>query len=451
MFRKKRMTALALTGAMLCTALAGCGGTDGGSTADGGKAADGAKTKLRVQVIGTWTQEDTLDAVTGAPVSGMHVIEEDFESKHPDIDLEFVIIGWDDYQKKTQTMIMGDQADVFQVPGIALMADQDVLEPLAPYIERDNFDLGVYLDGQVDGWRVQGPNDSEPQIYALPWLADTRVIMYDKQIFDDWGVPYLSEYPTYEEIKDAASKMTGINPKTGKQTYGVVWSGADAADTVMNLNESLGGTWGEGARFSELTYNFNSETMVQAANMLKELLPYAPAGVLQDKGTESFGTEANDVAIDLRCGPVNEMCVARDNGLNDRFGAAYLPINESLGMGGLFVGSPVAIGKNCKDKDAAWEYLKYTATDFYQEFLIPWRQMPCTKNALKFEAIAQDANMTLALDSMQRLWTPRYIYRAAAPRGYLTAAVESILSGSKDAQTALNEAQKQAEDWTSQQ
>ena len=103
-------------------------------------------------------------------------------SKHPGITLEFIIMGWDDYVKKTQTMILANEADVFQVPGISMMSDMDVLEPLQPYIDRDGFDLTQYFDGQVDGWKIMGPNDAEPTIYALPFLGDTRYICYDKTI-----------------------------------------------------------------------------------------------------------------------------------------------------------------------------------------------------------------------------------------------------------------------------
>lgn len=443
----KRVLSIALATMLLGSALTGCGEK---ATAPSGNG-NGERVKVRVQLIGSYTQEDAIDPITGAPLQGMHVVEEDFEKSHPDIDLEYVIIGWDDYQKKTQTMIMGDQADVFQVPGIALMAGQDVLEPLTPYIERDNFDLGIYLDGQVDGWRVQSPSDSQPEVYSLPMLADARVICYDKQLFDDWGVPYLSEYPTYEEIKAAASQMTGTNPRTGEQNYGIVWRGADAADTVMNLNESLGGTWGTGNEFASLTYNFNSDTMVQAVDMLKDLLPYAPEAVLTDKGAERFGTEQNDVAIHLRAQPDKQIGAIRDNKLVDRYGTAYLFVNPDEGMGGLFAGSPVAIGKNCKVKDAAWEYLKYTSGDFFQQFIVQWRQLPCVKNAAEFDGIKGDPHMELCLDSVQTLWTPRYVYRAAAPRNYLVAAVESVLNGTSDAQTALNGAQEEAETWSSQQ
>lgn len=408
------------------------------------------RTLVRVQMIGSFSMEDKTDSITGETIPGMHVIKEDFEAKHPDIELEFILMGWDDYVKKTQAMIMADEADVFQLPGISLMADQGVLEPLASYIERDNFDLNIYLDGQVDGWRVQGVGDTEPEIYALPMLADTRVICYDKQIFDQWGVPYLSENPTLEEIMETAKQMTGVNPVTGEQNYGVMWRGTDTDDTIVNIAEGLGGTWGSGNRFSELTYNFNSEEMVEATEFLRSLLDYAPEGIMSNAGGENFGRENNNVAIHIRMQADNYMII-NALGLSERYGISYLFVNPEYGKGGMFAGSPIGIGVNSKVKDAAWEYLKYTSEDTFQQYIMSAYQLPCVKNALTYENVSGVETMEMLLDSAQYLWTPRYPYRSTNPRSILSAAIESAMNGSLSAQEALDQAQADCERWTEEQ
>ena len=283
------------------------------------------KTKVRVQWIGDFKMEDSTDAISGQTNKGLSVLEEAFEKEHADIDVEFILMGWDDYQKKTQTMIMAKEADVYQLPGIASIADQGLLEPLQPYIDRDSFDLGVYIDGQIDGWKVVGPDDSEPQIYGLPMIADTRFIVYDKQIFDDWGVEYLSAEPTPEEVLEKAKLMTGTNPKTGKENFGVFYKGTDGADAVMNVNEAFGGRWGEGWRMNELKMELNSDTMKDAFAFMKELNTYAPAGVVANQGGELFGTADNNIAINMRCNPavVNNFNAL---GLGDRYAVSRLYI-----------------------------------------------------------------------------------------------------------------------------
>lgn len=451
--KSRKLVKLIATAVMVSTvggAFAGC--SSDAATSDGGSNSEG-KTVLKVQWIGDFTEQDSTDPVTGEKRLGVHVVETEFERLNPDIDVQFITMGWDDYVKKTQTMILSSEADVYQVPGIAALVEQDLLEPLQPYIDKDKYDLDIYLDGQVDGWKVAGLNDSEPQIYSLPLLGDTRIITYDKKLFDDWGVEYLSEAPTLEEIIEKSEKMTGTNPVTGEENYGLTFKGSDAADTVMNINEYLGGTWGTGYRMNELKTDFNSDTIVQAAEYLLELAKYAPEATMAGQGAELYGTENNNIAINLRSAPSN-IFAAQELGLGERYGVSRLFINEQEGMGGMFAGSPLAIGKTSKNKDAAWEYIKFTSSEFVQKYL--WENqklqaLPVIKDGLNFDGIKDDEAVTALVESMEYLWTPRYVYRASQPRYILSDAVESVMLGNATAKDALDKAQKEAEDWVSQQ
>lgn len=304
---------------------------------------------LKVQLVGDFSLEDKTDAISGKTSKGVKVLKEEFEKQYPNAAVEFVLMGWDNYNEKTQTMLQSGAADVYQVPGIAAFAEQGLLEPLQSYIDKDSYDLGSYLNGQVDGWKAMGPDDQELQIYGLPFIGDARVIVYDKQLFDEWGVEYLSESPTIEEVMEKASKMTGKNPKTGEQNYGLTFKGADAADTVMNINESLGGQWGTGFLWKDMKLNFESETMVKSIDWLKEAIKYAPEGVMAGQGSENFLTENNNIAINLRESPgfINGLA---NFGLEDRYEAALLFKNQDTGMGGMFAGSPFAIGASSSKK-----------------------------------------------------------------------------------------------------
>lgn len=446
MKKQERFLAAALSTLMVAGLLAGCGdsGTSEESQGDGGE-----KTVLKVQMIGDFKADDFTDPISGASLKGCHVLEEEFEKEHPEIDLQYIFMGWDDYQKKTQSMMIAGEADVYQAPGIEALAGQGLLEPLQPYIDKDGYDLSVYMDGQVDGWKVVGPEDTEPQVYGLPLIADTRFITYDKQLFDEWGVEYLSDEPTVEEILEKAAKMTGTNPVTGEQNYGIYHKGADAGDTVMNINEYYGGTWGTGDRASEMTVNFDTDTMVKAMETLVELNRYAPDGVMANQGGEMFGTAQNNVAMDIRSNPavINNI---NAQGLGDRYGVARLFINEQEGMGGMFAGSPVVIAASSKVKDAAWEYLKFTGSEFFAQYF--WENqrnegLPTLKAALAFDGIQNDPNVSAMMESTQYLWTPRYVYRSGQARSILTTAVEEVTLNGKDPAEVLSAAQKEVDEW----
>lgn len=441
----KRFLAGVISVGMVAGLLSGCG-NEKPAKEDGDSE---GKTLLKVQVIGDFKTDDFTDPISGKSLKGLHVLEEEFERLHEDIDLEYIVMGWDDYQKKTQSMMIAGEADVYQAPGIGALADQGLLEPLQPYIDRDNFDLSVYMDGQVDGWKVAGPEDTEPQIYGLPFIADTRYICYDKQLFDEWGVEYLSATPTLDEILEKAAKMTGTNPVSGKQNYGIFHNGLDAADTVMNLNEYFGGTWGTGNRSNEMQVFFNTDTMVQAIDALIELNKLAPDGVMANQGGENFGSAENNIAIHMRCHPaiLNNI---QAQGLDDRYGISRLFINEEEGMGGMFAGSPVVIAASSEVKDAAWEYIKFVSSDFFAQYF--WENqrnegLPCQKVALTFDDVKNNENILAMLDSVQYLWTPRYVYRAGQARSILITAVEDAALNGKTATEVLEAAQKSANEW----
>lgn len=427
--------------------------TDGsGNEAASGGNGDFSGT-LKVQLVGDFSMEDKTDAISGKTSRGVKVLKEEFEKQYPNVTVEFTLMGWDNYNEKTQTMLQSGAADVYQVPGIAAFTEQGLLEPLQPYIDKDNFDLGAYLDGQVDGWKTMGPNDQEPQIYGLPFIGDARLIVFDSKLFEDWGVEPLSESPTIEEIVEKAAAMTGTNPKTGEQNYGLTFNGSDAADTVMNINESLGGQWGEGFLWKNMKLNFDSDTMIQALDWLKEAAKYAPAGVLAGQGSENFLRENNNVAIHLRMTPgfINDIATF---GLEDRYKAALLFANPSTGTGGMFAGSPFSIGASASNKELAWEWLKFSSSEVFQQYM--WsdqrsHSMPVIKAAADWDSVKEIPQMATILKQMSQLWTPRYPYRAGQPRYILSENVERVLLGELSAADAMKKAQEEGAKWLSQQ
>ncbi len=331
--------------------------------------------------------------------------------------------------KKTQAMITSNECDVYQVPAIASLAAQDLLEPLAPYIERDNFDLSMYIDGQIDGWKAMGTKDKDLEIYGVPFLGDTRVIVYDKKIFDEWGVEYLSENPTPEEIMEKAKKMTGKNPVTGEMNYGIKFRAADAADTSINIAEAFGSTWGSGFNWTDMKTNFDSQEMIDAVTYLTELSKYAPEGILANQGAEKWMKPGNNIAISLREGPQYPK-QAEAVGIYDRMQGTLLFVNPETKTGGMFAGSPFAIGSSSSNKDLAWEFMKFSSSDFFQKYTYnELNSVPVIKSAYDWEEIKAEPQMKIILDSMARLWTPRYPYRASQPRYILSENVEKALLG----------------------
>ncbi len=76
---------------------------------------------------------------------------------------------------------------------------------------------------------------------------------------------------------------------------------------------------------------------------------------------------------------------------------------------------------------------------------------PVLKSATEWESIKAVPQMDVILKAMGRLWGPRYPYRSAQPKSILATNVELVLLGQATAEEALNNAQKEVENWIKEQ
>ncbi|SPU21002.1 sugar ABC transporter substrate-binding protein [Niallia circulans] len=403
---------------------------------------------LTVAMIGDFKMQDTTDPITGQKATGLHAVKAEFERLHPGVTIEFIIMPWSNYVANTQAMLAGSQADVYQMPGVNDFAAQGLVEPLEPFIEEDgDFDLDVYNDNLVEGWEVFGPDDDTPQIYSLPVLGDGRFIQYDKLLFEQWGVEPLSDYPTVEEVVDKAKQMTGENPVTGEQNYGIYFPGTNnTALTLANFMEGFGGEWGTGQRWEDIELHFDSPEMKQALEAMVELADYMPKSFINGQGNERWLTPSNNIAIGINQGNGNLKTIYAQS-LQERF-----PIVQNFknanGVGGMFSGSPLAIGKTSKNKDLAWEFIKFSASEYFQRFLWEeWGATPVIKQAAKWESIQEMELMEPVLEAMTNAVTPRYPWASSQPRYILQAKIEGALTGTMSVEQALEEAQQESVEW----
>lgn len=166
--------------------LAGCASDgDGGNTG-----ADGDVTLT----YGVWSQDDTMQALIDA-----------FEDENPGIKVELQVNPWTDFWTKLQVGATGGTApDAFWMLGdkFQVYAANDQLLPLSGAIESAGVDLGVYPQALVDLFTYDG------ELYGLPKDFDTVGLWYNKELFDAAGVAYPTDEWTWDDVRDAAAKLT---------------------------------------------------------------------------------------------------------------------------------------------------------------------------------------------------------------------------------------------------
>ncbi|MBR7673321.1 extracellular solute-binding protein [Streptomyces daliensis] len=177
--------------AVLALTATACGG--GGDEGDNG---------AKGEIAGTVTYWDTSnDAEKGT----YKKIAEDFEKKHPKVNVKYVHVNFGDANQKFKNAAGGNSGapDVMRTE-VAWVADFAKLGYLAP------LDGTPALDEESDYLKTAaGSTRYEGKTYAVPQVTDTLGLFYNKRLLKEAGV----EVPTsFADLKKAAPK---IKDKTG--------------------------------------------------------------------------------------------------------------------------------------------------------------------------------------------------------------------------------------------
>jgi len=174
----------------------------------------------------------------------MKVMDE-FEASHPNVDVEWIDVATNIREWIYSNMAAGTLPDIVDTNptlGLADMADLGAWVPLDDYITPEI--RARYGQGSWDGGTFRG------KIYGLPFYAATRVLFWNKEIFEEAGLDPEKPPVTIDEFFDMAKV---IHEETGKygfsfytsmrlQNYmtaaGIPWLTPDGTQAAINTPEA---------------------------------------------------------------------------------------------------------------------------------------------------------------------------------------------------------------------
>ncbi len=301
-----------------------------------------------------------------------------FEAANPGIKVEIVDIPSADYTTKLSVMLNGgSDVDAFWIKDgdtTKGIADKGQLADLSAYIEKDGINLADYA-GLAERFIMDG------KTVALPASTGYYVLYYNKDLFDAAGVAYPSNDMTWAEYEALCEKMT--SGEGASKIYGGFlhtwqacvqnWGVQDGQHTILDTDYSFFKPYYEMAlRLQDAGYIMDYATL-KTGN-----IHYSSPFLQGSVATIPMGTWFMTTIIQKK--------TAGESNVN--WGIATLPHPEGV-EAGWTVGSvtPIAINEASQNKDAAWEFVKFVASEegakIYSEgFAIPSRSTDETLKAL---------------------------------------------------------------------
>ncbi len=186
-----------------------------------------------------------------------------FERRNPGIHVRFQQLSWDYGLDKIITSIAaGNPPDVIElgtdwVPQFSSSGVlRDLTEDLAPL--RDRYLL----------WDTVTYKD---RVYGMPWLAGTRILFYNRELFAKAGLNPDRPPATWKELLEAVKAVDALDPSI----YGI---GLHVGEAYAPWQEFLPFAWGNGGEVLDKEWTrclLDQPPVVEALKFYKSLKPYA--------------------------------------------------------------------------------------------------------------------------------------------------------------------------------
>ena len=266
----------------------------------------------------------------------------------------------DGVQQQQNALIGGNDAPDLIVGGdVHILSQSGLLLPLNKLVERDNEE--VDLDDFIP--EVLEPLYHGEGLYYLPDYFNVGLLYYNKDIFDEAGIPYPDDTWTFEKYQEIALQLTKTETKDGVRRY-VQWGG----DFDM--------VWG--AQWVTLVRQYGGEVFNDEGFLTMDTPEAKDAfqayidmvGITQQPDTwdKKIAAGPSDDDLGKFEGRKTAMVYGGHSGNFEAFNSIalldwdveLLPIGPNgTRNGGEFAVDGYGIYKNSKNKKGAWELLKY--------------------------------------------------------------------------------------------
>jgi len=268
-----------------------------------------------------------------------------FEKENPGIKVDYETVGWDDYFTKLQTQVASKtEADTFELnyENFVTYASKNALYDMDALIAQDTaFDPSVFNETALNAFQLDGKQ------YGLVESFSNVVMFYNKDLFDAAGLAYPDASWTWQDELAAAQKLTDADAgvwgtfapiqfwefyKTIEQNGGKIFN-EDKTEVLIDSKENVETlTW----MIDKINkYNVTPNDAKMSGQSDGDMFKAGKIAMLRS-GIWMFGSFADaDFNWDIALEPGNTQKAHH------------------------FFSNGVAISKNTKNPEAAWEWVKF--------------------------------------------------------------------------------------------
>lgn len=357
----------------------------------------------------------------------MRSLLDKFQSQNPGIRVRFQQLSWDFGLDKVITSIAaGNPPDVVElgtdwVPQFAASGVlQDITEETASF---------------KDQYLLWDPVTYRGRVYGVPWLAGTRILFYNRDLFVQAGLDPNKPPATWDELLRAAKAIEGLGP----DIHGI---GLHVAEAYAPWQQFLPFAWGNGAQILDESWSrslVDQPPMVEAMKFYKSLKPYALVE-RQPQINQLFAEGKIGIQIS---GSWNFAVIPRMNPtLNYGVGLLPKPAADRGTPASFAGGEMLVIMKNSKHREAALALAKFLIQEEQAMTIVEAQRniVPTAKAAIHQPYYETRPEQRLVFQQVQYAVAPPPHPAWVQIQERITRAIEEVILNDADPEQALQRA-----------
>ncbi len=326
------------------------------------------------------------------------------------------------------------QTDIFD------LTDLGYVEPLDSYIEQMGDDyINDFYPALLQGSEIDGKR------YSLPFQRSTQVLFYNKEIFEEAGITNPPD--TWDELIETGKKL--VKTENGEVTRWGLQVPMGGFFSYWNIQPFILQNGVELANPEGTKVKFNDPKTIEAVQFFYDL---AHVHKIMPEGPQGWG----DIPTNFLAGKT-AMAIHSTGSLTNiknkaefDFGVTMLPTNggnrTNLGGGNLYIFKDIPQ----ENKDAAWEFVTYlTSPEIVADWSMASGYIGTRKSAYETtdlkKYIEEFPQAAVARDQLEFAGAEFATHNNGKVVKAFSDEVEAVITGTKSAEEAMNEAQSNAE------
>ncbi|MFP0196902.1 ABC transporter substrate-binding protein [Pseudomonas sp. PHC1] len=322
-----------------------------------------ALTCMTLSSVSLGAQTLTIATVNNSDMIRMQKLSKTFETEHPDIKLNWVVLEENVLRQRLTTDIatQGGQFDVLTIGmyEAALWGAKGWLEPMKDLPA--SYTLDDVFPSVREGLSVKG------SLYALPFYAESSITYYRTDLFKEAGLT-MPERPTWEQIAGFAEKLTHKD----KEQYGICLRGKAGWGENMALITTVANAYGARWFDEQWKPEFNGPEWKNALNFYVDTMKKSgPPGASSNGFNENLALfNSGKCAIWVDASVAGSFVTDKTQSkVADHVGFTYAP-HQVTDKGSAWLYSwALAIPTSSKAKDAAKAFSAWATSREYGELV----------------------------------------------------------------------------------